>query len=215
MILDLMMPEIDGFTVLKQIRANEKTARIPVLILTAKHITKEELKFLKGNHIHQLIQKGDISRSGLLASVSTMVSLPSGQEKPVAEKPARPEIPKRPTILVVEDNPDNMMTIRALLKERYTLIEATDGRAGIEHVQARTPDLILLDLSLPVMDGFTVLNAIRREEYLKHIPVIAVTARAMKGDREEILSYGFNGYLSKPVDGALLEQMIHEVLYGK
>ncbi len=215
MILDLMMPEVDGFTVLKQIRANEKTARIPVLILTAKHITKEELNFLKGNHIHQLIQKGDISRSGLLSAVSTMVSLPRGQEKPVAEKTARPEILKRPVILIVEDNPDNMMTLRALLKDHYTLIEATDGRTGIEHVQARTPDLILLDLSLPVMDGFTVLDAIRREEHLKHIPVIAVTARAMKGDREEILSYGFNGYLSKPVDGALLEQMIHEVLYGK
>lgn len=215
MILDLMMPEVDGFTVLRMIRAVEKTAQIPVLILTAKQITREELKVLKGNHIHQLIQKGDISRSGLLAAVERMVSGPSDQELPAAKRPARPDILKRPTILVVEDNPDDLVTVRALLKDHYTVIEATDGRSGIEHVKARTPDLILMDLSMPVMDGFTVLDAIRREEHLKHIPVIAVTARAMKGDREEILSYGFNGYLSKPVDGALLELTIKEVLYGK
>ncbi|MEI6294410.1 MAG: response regulator, partial [Methanomicrobiales archaeon] len=95
----------------------------------------------------------------------------------------------------------------------YIIIEATDGRSGIEHIRARTPDLILMDLSMPVMDGLTMFTAIRGEEHLKHIPVIAVTARAMKGDREEILSYGFNGYLSKPVDGALLLQTIHEVLH--
>jgi CheY-like chemotaxis protein len=67
---------------------------------------------------------------------------------------------------VVEDNPDDMVTVRALLKDHYTVIEATDGRSGIEHVQARTPDLILMDLSMPVMDGFTMLDAIRREEHL-------------------------------------------------
>jgi len=215
MILDLMMPEVDGFMVLKQIRANEKTAQIPVLILTAKHITRDELRVLKGNHIHQLIQKGDVSRSGILAAVSAMVLVPRDQELPVEEIPARPIMLKRPTILVVEDNPDDMVTVRALLKDRYTVIEATNGRSGIEHVRARTPDLILMDLSMPIMDGFTMLDAIRREEHLKRIPVIAVTARAMKGDREEILSYGFNAYLSKPVDGGLLEQTIHEVLYGK
>ncbi len=215
MILDLMMPEVDGFEVLKQIRADERTAPIPVLILTAKHITVEELKVLKGNHIHQLIQKGDVSRSGILSAVSKMIAMSGDQKHPVAGSPAAREISGRPVILVVEDNPDDMVTVKALLKDQYTVIEATDGRAGIEHVKARTPDLILMDISMPIMDGFAMLDAIRREDYLKHIPVIAVTARAMKGDREEILSYGFNGYLSKPVDGSLLEQTIREVLYGK
>ncbi|MFH0968077.1 MAG: ATP-binding protein, partial [Methanobacteriota archaeon] len=85
-ILDLMMPEVDGFTVLHMIRSQEKTALLPVLILTAKHITREELAFLKGNHIHQLIQKGDINRSGLLAIVKSMVSVPQEKETKVAEK---------------------------------------------------------------------------------------------------------------------------------
>ena len=215
MILDLMMPEMDGFAVLKTIRSDKKTEKIPVLILTAKHITKEELKVLHGNHIHQLIQKGDISRIGLLKEVSKMMPVSRVEKIPVSEKIVRREIPSKPTVLIVEDNPDDLLTVKALLKDRYIVIEATDGRSGIEHVKARTPDLILMDLSLPIMDGFTMFDAIRKEEHLKHIPVIAVTARAMKGDREEILSYGFNAYLSKPVDGSLLEQTIKEVLYGK
>ena len=76
MILDLMMPEVDGFEVLRQIRSEERTAHIPVLILTAKHVTKEELSFLKGNRIHQLIQKGDVSKAELLAAVGRMVAKP-------------------------------------------------------------------------------------------------------------------------------------------
>jgi len=74
MILDLMMPEVDGFEVLKQIRSSERTATIPVLILTAKHVTREELSFLKGNGIHQLIQKGDVSKIQLLRAVAQMVA---------------------------------------------------------------------------------------------------------------------------------------------
>jgi CheY-like chemotaxis protein len=73
MILDLMMPEVDGFEVLRAIRASPRTAHIPVLILTAKYVTREELSFLKENHIHQLIQKGDINRADLLAAIAGMV----------------------------------------------------------------------------------------------------------------------------------------------
>jgi signal transduction histidine kinase/CheY-like chemotaxis protein len=78
MILDLMMPEVDGFQVLRAIRASERTAHIPVLILTAKYVTREELSFLKENHIHQLIQKGDINRADLLAAIARMVSKEKG-----------------------------------------------------------------------------------------------------------------------------------------
>jgi len=214
MILDLMMPEVDGFTVLQMIRSQEKTAQLPVLILTAKHITKEELTFLRENHIYQLIQKGDISRSGLLAAVENMVSVYQEMREPLAVKSPRPIIRETPVILVVEDNPDNMTTVRALLTGSYHLIEATDGQSGIDQARIHNPDLILLDISLPVMDGFEVLDLLRKDECLMHTPVIALTARAMKGDREEILSRGFDGYLSKPIDAELLTQTIQRVLYG-
>lgn len=215
LILDLMMPEVDGFTVLHMIRSQEKTAQIPVLILTAKQITTEELKSLRENHIHQLIQKGDISRSDLLFAVANMVSEKPEKKVPLAEKPSRPIIRESPVILVVEDNPDNMTTVRALLTHPYHLIEAIDGQAGIDQARIHNPDLILLDISLPVMDGFEVLDQLRKDECLMHTPVIALTARAMKGDREEILSRGFDGYLSKPIDAELLTHTIQRVLYGQ
>ncbi|MFH0966773.1 MAG: response regulator, partial [Methanobacteriota archaeon] len=118
-------------------------------------------------------------------------------------------------ILIVEDNPDNLITVRALLKDTAILIEATDGKAGIDQARASLPDLILLDISLPVMDGFEVLDDLKHDKTTQNIPIIALTARAMKGDREEILSRGFDGYLSKPVDEELLKQTIQRVLYER
>jgi len=212
MILDLMMPEVDGFQVLRAIRSIEKTVEIPVLILTAKHVTKQELSFLTGNHIFQLIQKGSIGKIELLAAVSNMVWKQREEQTLPTEKRARSGICGRPVILVVEDNVDNITTVKALLNGTYDIIEATDGQVGIDQAKAHSPALILLDISLPVMDGFQVLRELRREESLRHIPVIALTARAMIGDREEILAHGFDGYVSKPIDDKLLEKAMRGLL---
>ena len=213
-ILDLMMPEMDGFEVLRQIRGGENSPLLPVLILTAKHVTREELSFLKGNHIYQLIQKGDIGRSELLAAVAKMVAPPGETPTPSARpKTSKPRL-GQDVILVVEDNPDNLRTMRALLQDNYTLLEAMDGRAGLELARQHLPDLILSDLAMPVMDGFALLAAIRADAALRAIPVLAVTASAMKGNREEILARGFDGYLSKPVDEELLRKTVREALHG-
>jgi signal transduction histidine kinase/DNA-binding response OmpR family regulator len=214
MILDLMMPEVDGFQVLKAIRGVEKTANIPVLILTAKHITKDDLSFLKSNHIHQLIQKGDIDKAGLLDAVAGMVAPPPPPEKPAlrALRPRRPARSGKPVVLVVEDNPDNLRTAKALLSDRYQVIEAHDGKEGIQQARAHLPDIILMDIAMPRMDGLEALAVIRADEKLRHIPVIAATASAMKGDRETILAHGFDGYVSKPIDDELLKKILREVL---
>jgi CheY-like chemotaxis protein len=224
LILDLMMPGVDGFQVLRVVRGAEKTAHLPVLILTAKQITREELSFLKGSQVQQLIAKGDISKAELLAAVAKMVSSagvagpPTGLRSKAAQphRPAQSAAPpsRKLVILVVEDNADNLRTVRALLEDTATILEASNGQAGLEQAQARQPDVILLDIGLPVMDGFKTLEAIRREETLRHIPVIALTARAMKGDREQILGRGFDGYVSKPVDEPVLKEAIRKVLHG-
>jgi signal transduction histidine kinase/DNA-binding response OmpR family regulator/HAMP domain-containing protein len=214
MILDLMMPEVDGFEVLRAIRSVEKTAHIPVLILTAKHVTREELSLLQGGRMHQLVQKGNINRRDLLTEIGKMVAPRRALQLPPTPTPARRRPSGKPVILVVEDNPDNRLTVRALLRDTCTVIEAADGREGVEQAGAHTPDLILMDISLPVMDGFQALDAIKDQDALRHIPVIALTASAMKGNREEIVSYGFDGYISKPIDRDLLEETITEKLYG-
>lgn len=215
MILDLMMPEVDGFEVIQKVRDRENTARLPVLILTAKHVTKEELQLLKGNGIHQLIQKGDVCKQELLATVARMSAKSLEKTAAPEEKPVVKLLDAKPVILVVEDNPDNMKTVRALLTDSCTVVEAVDGRTGIEQARAHLPDLILMDISLPVTDGFAALEEIRADATLCPTPVIALTARAMTGDREEILSRGFDGYLSKPIDVDLFHQTIREALDGK
>ena len=215
MILDLMMPEVDGFQVLAAVRGEARTERLPVLILTAKHVTKEELSFLKGNHIHQLIQKGDINKEGLLSAVARMVA-PDPAPPSVVLMPRKARRRRSPseeiTILVVEDNADSRRAACAILSDAHRVIEAADGQAGVEQARAHQPDIILMDIAMPVMDGIKALQAIRADEALRHIPVIAVTASAMRGDQETILAHGFDGYLSKPIDAALLKKLVFEAL---
>ena len=217
-ILDLMMPEVDGFQVLKALRAVPRTARLPVLILTAKHVTPEELSFLEGNNVHQLIQKGDIDKARLLGAVAEMVE-PGEAEPPTAPLPSRQRRrtarPGNPVVLVVEDDPDNLRTARALLEGRYQVVEARDGSEGIEQARQHQPDVILMDISMPKLDGIQALAALRQDEALRDIPVIAVTASAMTGDRESIMAHGFDGYLSKPIDHELLMRALREWLGGR
>ena len=213
MVLDLQMPEVDGFEVLRTIRDLEATRSIPVLILTAKHITKSELSFLKENNIYQLIQKGSVNRNDLLGFVNNLFKpkLKNHEEKPAAGK-RHSKSAIRASVLVIEDNPDNLITVKALLDDKYLISSAIDGSDGLEKALSDKPDLILLDISLPGKDGFKVLDEIRKNDSLAEIPVIALTARAMKGDREDLLAYGFNGYISKPIDNETFEKTIIEYL---
>ena len=213
MILDLMMPGVDGFKVLQTLREAEQTAHIPVLILTAKHITKEELHFLTRNNIHQLIQKGDVNRNELLRAVLSMG--PAHSAESIAETRKIQPIEGKPSILIVEDNADNMTTIKALLEENYNIVEATDGIEAIKMAVEHEPDLILMDIALPNMDGIAAFKAIRGNAHLQHTAVIALTASALTSDRESILAHGFDAYIAKPIDDKSLFTIIEEVLYGK
>ncbi len=210
-ILDLMMPEIDGFSVLRKIRETENMALVPVLILTAKHVTKDELNFLKGNNIFQLIQKGDVDLPNLLDAVSRMVTPHEIKEDPMYIKSSVRHSP--PMVLIAEDNKDNMLTIKALLGNGYQFIEAENGEQAVKLAIEYTPDLILMDIALPGMSGMEAFSQIRNRENLAHIPVIAVTANAMAGDRETILNHGFHAYLAKPIDENVFIRLVND-LFG-
>jgi len=102
-------------------------------------------------------------------------------------------------IAVVEDNPDNRLLLRALLDDRYEIVEYENGVEALAGIAAAPPALVLLDISLPGMDGNEILARIRADERLRALPVIALTAHAMAGDREKYLSQGFNDYITKPI----------------
>jgi CheY-like chemotaxis protein len=116
-------------------------------------------------------------------------------------------------IAVVEDNPDNRLLVEALLSDRYEISEYETGRDAVDGLEADAPDLVLLDISLPEMDGTEVLAWIRQNDRLKDTPVIALTAHAMAGDREKYLDAGFDDYVTKPiVDEDVLFQAIERWL---
>jgi two-component system cell cycle response regulator DivK len=119
----------------------------------------------------------------------------------------------RGRILVVEDNLDNITLITDVLESQdYTVLQARDGQAGVEMAASQKPDLILLDLSLPVMDGWSAVRAIKSNPDLKSIPVIALSAHAMVGDRERALAAGCDDYISKPVDLSILTVILTKLL---
>jgi CheY-like chemotaxis protein len=103
------------------------------------------------------------------------------------------------TIAVVEDNADNRLLLQAILDGLYELVEYENGTDALSGLAASLPDLVLLDISLPGMDGNEILARIRADESLKWLPVIALTAHAMSGDREKYLAAGFNDYITKPI----------------
>jgi CheY-like chemotaxis protein len=102
-------------------------------------------------------------------------------------------------IAIVEDNRDNRLLLRAIIDEQYDLVEYATGRVALEGIRADPPDLILLDISLPEMDGTEVLRRLRADPAFRRIPAIALTAHAMRGVRERLLAEGFDGYVVKPI----------------
>jgi len=196
------MPGMDGFAVLDNLKKNTATAKIPVLILTAKNISSNDLKRLAPFNIQHLIQKGDVNKEDLLSSVRNMIGINSiTEEEPQNIKISRKKIPNEDTtILVVEDNPDNLITVEAMLGNKYKVISEVNGEAGLKTAFLALPDLILLDISLPKMDGFSVVRELKADSNTNNIPVIAMTAHAMTGDKEKILSAGCDDYISKPID---------------
>ena len=117
------------------------------------------------------------------------------------------------TILYVEDNPDNRMLVRRiLLSEDYGLIEANNAFEALEVLNARKPDLILMDINMPDMDGYTLTAKIKSMPGYEQIPILALTANVMRGDREKTLEAGCDGYIQKPLDIDLLIKEIERFL---
>ena len=103
------------------------------------------------------------------------------------------------TLAVVEDNADNRLLLQAILGDTYELVEYENGIAALDGLRDSRPDLVLLDISLPGLDGNEVLRRIRNDAALETLPVIALTAHAMAGDREKFLNAGFDDYITKPI----------------
>lgn len=117
-------------------------------------------------------------------------------------------------ILLVEDNPVNMRLIRLTLKtDGYEFTEATNGEEALTLAAEVVPDLIVLDIQIPKIDGYEVARRIKNDDKLKHIPIIALTAHAMKGDEEKIIDAGCDMYVSKPFDTQKFRSLVQSVIH--
>lgn len=123
-------------------------------------------------------------------------------------------MPKK--VLIVEDNEDNReLVVKVLRNKGYEMVEAADGEEALEKAVAERPDLILLDISLPKLDGYEVAKRLKNMEEFQDIPIIAFTAHAMKGDREKVIVAGFEGYISKPINVRELPDQVKSFIRGK
>jgi len=124
-----------------------------------------------------------------------------------------PEPEGRPLILIADDRASSRELLRTVLERSgYAVIEAEDGEAAVERAQSGHPDLILLDLQMPKLDGYGVLARLRADEHFRTLPVLALTASAMSGDREKILAAGFTDYLSKPAGPDKVREVVARLL---
>ena len=228
-ILDLMMPKIDGITLSYKLKTNSKTKHIPILISTAKDLTDEERQSLnnivediavksKGHPLDVLKVVRDRIRMQELhqpEETQQVVAKPEVVEKPAAEKPAAEEETKNylAEIMIVDDDPDTLFTLDEIVQSNdCSTILAKNGKECLELLEKNTPDLILLDIMMPVMDGFQTIHKIRENSKWADIPVFAVTAKAMSGDKEVILKHGFNDYIPKPVNAKIISFKIGQLL---
>lgn len=121
--------------------------------------------------------------------------------------------PEKPLILIADDRPSSRELLRLVLERAgYAVIEAEDGEKALDRARAGNPDLVLLDLQMPVLDGYGVLAALRGEERFRNLPVLALTASAMRGDRERIMDAGFTDYLAKPAGSEVLRETVARLL---
>ena len=117
--------------------------------------------------------------------------------------------PGKSLILYVEDNPENRMLVRrVLLAEKYSLIEASSAQETFEILKSRRPDLILMDINMPDMDGYTLTAQIKAMQGFEKVPILAITANVMRGDREKTIEAGCDGYIQKPID---IDQLGREI----
>ena len=118
-------------------------------------------------------------------------------------------------ILIVDDNPASRDLLRAILKSVTSdIVEATHGQEALELIEQERPDLVLMDIDMPVLDGLSAVRKIRQDPALADLPVVAITSFAMEGDRERGLAAGFTMYLTKPVRAAVLRQQVQQ-LFGR
>jgi len=198
-VADLTMPQLDGIDLIRAFKSDPKISHIPVVVVSAKTVTNEERAILK-RFTESVWLKGDFDTRALVDHiVMTLGHQPvsvtrreSPSTRPQLEEAAAPYHPNARTILMIDDNVNDLRLARHALRDQpeYRVIEASSGRAGLKAIYAHHPDLIVLDLIMPDLDGFSILSALQKDHTLRETPVVVLSAKIPNlNERTILLSY--------------------------
>jgi len=206
-IIDLDMPVINGFELIKLIKSKKQFINLPIIIYTGKESFQEELKKIEGM-FSELLHKSSTKIEDLADTVASFINK-ADEPKKIVDLKKSPDSYK---ILLVEDYKHSQIIVTRLLKKNNfeSIVVVENGLQAVEAVKQQKFDLILMDMQMPIMNGFEATQKIREMPEYKETPIIALTAFAMKGDREKCIEAGATDYIPKPIDS---QEFIEKVKY--
>ncbi|MDC7127346.1 MAG: response regulator [Spirochaetales bacterium] len=220
MILDLGLKDMSGFELLEKINNDVDCIRTPIIIYTGRELTKEDEAKLN-KYSKSIIIKGIRSPERLLDETTLFLhkvesSLPEDKRRMLENIHNGDEIMEGKKILLVDDDMRNVFALTSILEEKkLNVLAARDGIEALEKIKSEPGiNLVLMDIMMPRMDGYEAMRRIRKDHQFKNLPIIALTAKAMKGDRNKCIEAGASDYLAKPVDTEKLLSMLRVWLYS-
>ncbi|HEY1016201.1 MAG TPA: response regulator, partial [Herpetosiphonaceae bacterium] len=218
-VLDLGLPDMTGFEFIEQLREQGSLERLPIIVYTAKDLTRKEETELK-RVAETIIVKDVSSMDRLLAETALFLhrveaNLPQPKRRILEQVHKSDPVLVGKKVLIVDDDVRNIFALTSVL-ERHNMqvFYAENGRDGIATLQQTAGiDVVLMDVMMPEMDGYETMQAIRKVRKFKNLPIIALTAKAMKGDREKCIDAGASDYITKPVDTEQLLSLLRVWLY--
>jgi hypothetical protein len=219
MVLDLKLPERSGFDLLDQIKQDARFASTPVIVYTGKELTQRETTQLR-KLADTIVVKDASSPERLLDETALFLhrverKLPQEKRRLLEQLHSAEEVFKDRKILIVDDDVRNVFALTSVLEAHgMEVLYAENGKDGIELLRRRPEvDLVLMDIMMPELDGYETTRLIRMDESFKQLPIISLTAKAMKGDREKAIAAGASDYITKPVDTDQLLSLMRVWLY--
>jgi CheY-like chemotaxis protein len=218
-VLDLRLPDMTGFDLLDKMHAEPSLADVPVVVFTGKELTADEQAQLK-TMAKSIVLKDVQSPERLLDETAlflhrVVTDLPAEKQAMLEKRHGSKEILRGRKVLVVDDDARNIFALTSLLENHdIEVISATNGRQAIDLLQNSSDlSMVLMDIMMPEMDGYETMREIRSDPEFRTLPILALTAKAMKGDREKCLNAGASDYIAKPVNTDQLLSLMRVWLY--
>jgi CheY-like chemotaxis protein len=218
-VLDLRLPDMDGFELLGRLQADSTLRNIPIVVFTGRDLDATEEKQLR-TMAKSILVKDVQSPERLFDETAlflhrVVADLPEPQQKMLDRLHSSNDVLRGRRVLIVDDDARNIFALSTVLEnQEMDILSATNGRQAIEIIQ-REPDLsvVLMDIMIPEMDGYETMREIRKDPRFSTLPILALTAKAMKGDREKCLAAGASDYIAKPVNTNELLSLLRVWLY--